>query len=77
MLAEHPRDLRKRFPNPIFVAEYEKNAEADDLRGLTWLGYKLVISRETLFEAIRQVEILVGWLEPQMQKVEQLAVLPS
>jgi len=51
------------------VADYEKNLDADDLRALTWLGSKLVVSREALFEAIQQVELLVDWIEPQMQKV--------
>jgi hypothetical protein len=67
--AEHPKDLRTKFPNPIFVAEHEKNADEDEIRALTWLGSKLVVSGEALFEAIRQVELIVDWLEPQMQKV--------
>jgi hypothetical protein len=66
--ANHPKDLRKRFPNPIFVADHEKNADEDEIRALTWLGSKLVVSREALSEAIRQVELLVDWLEPQLQK---------
>jgi hypothetical protein len=67
--AEHPKDLRARFPNPIFISEYEKNADEDEIRALTWLGSKLIVSRDALFEAIRQVELLVDWLEPQLQKV--------
>jgi hypothetical protein len=69
MAAEHPKDLRARFPNPIFIPAYEKNADEDDVRALTWLGSKLIVSRDALFEAIRQVELLVDWLEPQLQKV--------
>ena len=69
MAAQHPKDLRARFANPIFLAEYEKNADEDEIRALTWLGSKLIVSRDALFEAIRQVELLVDWLEPQLQKV--------
>jgi hypothetical protein len=69
MSADHPKDLRKKFRNPIFVPGHEKNADEDEIRALTWLGSKLVVSREALFEAIRQVEVLVDWLEPQLQKV--------
>jgi hypothetical protein len=68
MSAEHLKNLRERFPNPIFVSEFEKNLDGDDLWALTWLGSKLVVSREALFDAIRQVELLLDWLEPQMQK---------
>ena len=70
MSAEHPKDLRNRFPNPVFVNEYEKNLDPDDVRALSWLGSKLIVSREALVESIRQVELLVDWLEPQMQKVK-------
>lgn len=68
MSANHPSDLRKRFPNPIFVADHEKNADEDEIFALNWLGSELIVSREMLYEAIRQVELLVDWLEPQLQK---------
>jgi hypothetical protein len=67
--AQHPEDLRKKFPNPVFVHEYEKNLDEEDVRALSWLGSDLIISRDALFETIRQVELLVDWLEPQMQKI--------
>ncbi len=31
MAAKHPENLRARFPNPIFVSEYEKNADEDEI----------------------------------------------
>ena len=69
MSAEHPEDLRKRFPNPVFVHEHEKNLDPDDVTALSWLGSKLIVSRDALVEAIKQVELLVDWLEPQLQKI--------
>jgi hypothetical protein len=78
----HPRDLRERFPNPIFVPEYEKNLEDDELTSLSWLGSDLVITRDALSEAIRQTELLVDWLEPQFQSdpmgfSKRQALMPS
>jgi hypothetical protein len=64
----HPRDLRGRFPKPIFVNDYEKNLGDDELAALSWLGSDLVIARDALLEAIRQAELLVDWLEPQLQR---------
>ena len=68
MVPKHPKDLRARFPNPLFVREYERNLSKDDLTALAWLGTQLEISREALTEAVRQAELLVDWLEPQLQK---------
>jgi hypothetical protein len=65
----HPRNLREKFPNPIFVKEYEKYLDEDQLAALSWLGPDLVIARDALLEAIRQAELLVDWLEPQLQRV--------
>jgi hypothetical protein len=65
----HPGNLRERFPKPIFVHEHENRLEGDELASLSWLGSELVISRDALVESVRQVELLVDWLEPQMQKV--------
>jgi hypothetical protein len=65
----HPRNLRERFPKPIFVSDLEKNLEGDDLATLSWLGSNLIITRDALLEAIRQAELLVDWLEPQLQRV--------
>jgi hypothetical protein len=45
MSAQHPEDLRKRFLNPVFVHEQEKNLDEDDLSALSWLGSDLIISR--------------------------------
>ena len=68
MAAKHPENLRARFPNPIFVSEYEKNADEDEIRALTWLGSELIVSRDALFEAIRQAELLVHWLSRGCRK---------
>jgi hypothetical protein len=69
MSAHHPENLRSRFRNPIFVHEHENDLDDDDLRALSWLGSDLIVSREALFEAIGQVELLVDWLEFQLQTV--------
>jgi len=66
---QHPDDIRQRFPNAIFVRQYEKQLDEDDLRGLSWLGSELIVSRDALFQAIDQVELLVDWLEPQLQNI--------
>jgi hypothetical protein len=58
-----------RVPNPVFVREHEKNLDLDDARALSWLGSELVVSRDALVESIRQVELVVDWLEPQLQIV--------
>ena len=44
---------------PIFIAEYEKNADEDEICALTWLGSKLIVSRDAMFEAIRQVVLAI------------------
>jgi len=67
--ARHPQDLRKRFPNPIFVPEHEKSLDDDQLDSLSLLGSQLVISRDALLESIQQAELLVDWLEPQLQNM--------
>jgi len=69
MSVHHPHDIRKKFPNPIFVHEHEKQLEEDELRALSWLGSELIVSRGALFHAIDQVELLVDWLEPQLQNL--------
>jgi hypothetical protein len=45
-----------------------KNLGDDELTDLSWLGSQLVITRDALLEAIRQTELLVDWLEPQLER---------
>jgi hypothetical protein len=62
------KDLREKYARPIFIHEHEKNLSEEDCATLSWLGSELVVSKETLEEAVRQVELLVEWLEPQLQR---------
>jgi len=52
MAAIDGRPTSERFARavskPIFIAEYEKNADEDEICALTWLGSKLIVSRDAL-----------------------------
>lgn len=63
----HNDYTRKRHPRPFFVSDIERKMfmrKDDDL--WTWLGVTLHVSKETLLEAIRQVELLTDWLEEKL-----------
>ena len=62
--------MRANLENPLFLHDYEKRALDEDKKSvLTFLGSQLVITRETLDEAVRQVELMVDWMEPKLQEV--------
>jgi hypothetical protein len=65
----HPKDLREKYDRPIFIYEHEKDlGEEQDRATFKLLGSELIISKDTLDEALRQVESLVDWLEPKLQE---------
>ena len=63
------RDL-KRFPKPFFVNETELNIAShdDDDSPTWWLRPSVKSSKEKIFEAINQVELLCAWLEQEYWK---------
>ena len=70
MSVRYPQKIRERIASPLFLHDYEKRTlSEDDKAVLTFLGgSELVITKETLEEAIRHVELMVEWLEPQLQE---------
>jgi len=61
----------KKYPSPFFVSENEKRMlDAGNLQEVAWLGLSLKVTRETLFTAIDQVEMLGDWLEEQLSDVK-------
>jgi len=37
-----------------------------DMAGISWMNPSVRVSREALLKAIGEVEVLAGWLEPQI-----------
>jgi len=63
----HNEYTRRQHPQPFFVSEIERKlflSRDEDLGA--WLGLTLHVSRDTLLEAIRQVELLTSWLEEKL-----------
>jgi hypothetical protein len=66
---KYPPEMRKMLKNPLFLHDWEKGALDDDQKSvLAFLGSSLVITKETLEEAVWHVELLVDWLEPKLQE---------
>lgn len=63
----HRKDLREKYSNPLFIHQYEKRLDDEQIASLAWLGSELVIDKETLDKALDSVEKLVDWLEPRLQ----------
>ncbi len=76
--AQHPEELAtlrvthckkdmKRFPNPFFASEAELRmvGSTDCGDAPLWLMPSVAPTRDKLFEAINQVEVLCTWLEAQ------------
>lgn len=67
MNVTHSDEDRKKYPKPFFVTEYEKRMlDPGKPENLSWIVSFLKVTRETLFAAIDQVEMLGEWLEEQM-----------
>lgn len=61
-----PKTIEKYSP-PLFVTEYEKGAPKEEIGGFA--GVDITISREDLWIAIEQVEMLADWMELRLQAV--------
>jgi hypothetical protein len=65
----YPKEVRQKLESPLFLHDYEKRALDDDQRVVfTILGSELVITKNTLDEAVRHVELMVDWIEPRFQE---------
>jgi hypothetical protein len=70
MSVRYPTGVREKLENPLFLHDYEKRALDEDQKSVfTLLGSELVITSETLDEAVRHVQLLVDWIEPKLQQV--------
>ncbi|MGY2905243.1 hypothetical protein [Bradyrhizobium sp. URHC0002] len=70
MSARYSKEVRVKLESPLFLHDYEKRALNEDQKSVfTFLRSELVITGETLDEAVRHVELLVDWMEPQLQEV--------
>jgi len=61
-----PKTVAKYSP-PFFVTEYEKAAATEELSGFSRV--QISISREDLWIAIEQVEMLADWMELRLQAI--------
>ena len=68
--ARHAKNLRSKFPNPLFVHDFARNVSEEQRVGLLehWFGPELIVNQESLFEAIEEAESFVAWLEPKLQR---------
>ena len=75
--SQHPNDITSlklghgHKTLTFFLSEHEKKIVGMDSYGeFPWIGLTLVVTRETLFEAIRQVEMLCEWMEEPLFDVK-------
>lgn len=66
----HDARTRNKYPQPFFMHENEKTFATAENSDSPWFDPTLHISRENLFAAIDQVEILAEWLEERMLGVK-------
>lgn len=63
----HSASDREKYPRPFFTDEVGKKlAEDPDVAGISWMSPRVRVSPDTLSEAVRQVELLAGWLEERL-----------
>jgi hypothetical protein len=63
----HNEQVRRKHARLFFIRESERDSESDPNDAISpWFDPTLHVSRETLFEAIVQVEKLADWLEVRM-----------
>ncbi len=63
----HDPSVRGKHPIPFFLSDLERRLiETDQFPGSQWWNPKLVVTQESLFEALRQVEMLCEYLEVQL-----------
>jgi hypothetical protein len=66
----YPKEVRQKLESPLFLHDHEKRAFDEDQRAVfTILGSELVITKDTLDEAVRHVELMVDWIEPKLKEV--------
>ena len=61
----HAKDSRKKYPTPFFSSGFEKLSLAVDADTQWRLGVNVSVDRDSLFEAIDEVEKLADWLDAQ------------
>lgn len=62
--SRHSPKTTEKHRLPFFLSEHEKRLiESDPDDKFSWFSLSLVVSQESLFEAISQVECLAEWLE--------------
>ncbi|MBS1181917.1 MAG: hypothetical protein H6Q99_1797 [Proteobacteria bacterium] len=60
----HNQKVYRKYHLPFFLNDNEKKMiELGEYKDFKWLRLSLVVSQESLFEAIRQVEMLAEWME--------------
>jgi hypothetical protein len=62
----HDAHTRKKYPQPFFMHESEKDLAYSESPVSLWLDPTLHVSHEKLSTAIDQVELLADWLEERM-----------
>lgn len=67
---DHSESDLKRFPKPFFANETELKMAIHDADGSAtwWLRPSVKSTKEIIFEAINQVEVLCSWLEEEYRK---------
>lgn len=69
MDVHHTGEDRQKHPRPFFISESERlMLDNPDMADNPWMDMLSVhLSRDTLFSAIKQVEMLAEWLEEYLQ----------
>jgi hypothetical protein len=65
--ASHSPKTIEKYSPPLFVSEYEKGVPREEIG--SFAGVDITISREDLWTAIEQVEMLADWIEIRLQAV--------
>lgn len=67
MSPSHDPKTREKYTSPLFVSEREAGVlSAEDAEEMLWFNPQLIVSPDTLSEAIRQVELLGEWMEERL-----------
>lgn len=68
----HDRKMLERHPQPFFASEDEQRDWKREEGSLSWfLMPNIEVTRDNLFKAIDQVELLVDWIESRMDKARE------
>jgi hypothetical protein len=66
MHAYHKERDHEKYPDLFFLSERDKRSSGDNDASFALFGGHIVVTKETLFTAIDQLEVLARWLEPQL-----------